>query len=228
MHTWHPKPASFMQAFSSARLWAGVWLALFVSISLSGCGFHLRGTDARGQLQATHLVLHEQAGVRPAIMRALTRQLEQAGVKVFTSEATAEPLPVSWQAAPSPTIWHIRLSATHYEVSSTAQRLGDVTAQLMRMQQPFEVYTLESKATQKTHGFASSDQALQANKATRLFMAKVNAYRDRTIQIDAFLASESEKREFQQSMSRELAQKIVNRLRQGQHSSTLDKTTTQP
>ena len=87
----------------------------------------------------------------------------------------------------------IQLSATQFESSRTSARLGDATSELIRMTQPFKAIDL------------TSGQEITSGKSS--------VYRDRQINTAVALASDSELRSIQKSMSEEIARQIVDRVR---------------
>ncbi|WP_029408157.1 LPS assembly lipoprotein LptE [Thiomicrorhabdus sp. Milos-T2] len=87
----------------------------------------------------------------------------------------------------------IQLNPTGYKATTTSTSSGDTTSQLLKMSQSFQVIDLQS--------------------GEKMLSATSEVYRDRTIIINAVLASDSELRSIQKSMSSELARQVLNRIR---------------
>jgi len=123
-----------LPSFSSHLLIGFLLLAL---LSLSGCGFHLRGLDSVGQSQFKTVQLQNVAGVRSEMLLAIRKQMALSGVEVVDSELKAEVI--------------ILLKPTFYKVSRTAYSgQGDVTGELLKMGQSFSaIWTLSGEELTK-------------------------------------------------------------------------------
>jgi len=154
-------------------------VTLILTQLLSGCGFQLRGYDTVGQVHFKTALLQNEAGVRSEVKLAIRKQLELSGVKIVSSESEAEVL--------------IRLRPTAYQVSRTAYSgLGDATAELLRMSQPFT--------------------AVWGLTGNVVVTGSVETYRDRQIETDALLAAEQELKDMRQSMAENLARQMMDRI----------------
>lgn len=101
-----------------------LFLTLFTTLFITGCGFHLRGMDSLGQLQFKTVFVQNESQARLEVQQALRKQLDLSGVQRVDSAQQAEVV--------------IRLQPTHYQVSRTAfSGQGDATAELLKMSQSF-------------------------------------------------------------------------------------------
>ncbi len=155
-----------------------VWLFL----TLTACGFHLRGLDANGQIRtlAFSSVKIESLGtVDGRLLQQLKQQLQAQGVRLVPSETQAQVL--------------LKLSATQFQRITTAKNgQGQVTAELLKLQQPFTLMAVVSGKVVE-QGVAVS-------------------YRDRSIDPNALLAAEREQASQQNLMRQEVVQQIMQRL----------------
>lgn len=113
---------------------ATILMVMFITATLSGCGFHLRGLDSIGDTQFKTVKLQSVAGVRPEVLQAMRSQLAQSGVKLVDSLAAAE--------------LQIVLQPTVYKANRTAYSgLGDTTAEFLRMEQSFSAIVVATEET---------------------------------------------------------------------------------
>ncbi len=112
----------------------GAWLTMIaLSMSLNGCGFHLKGTGPNAVAGFKSIKFESTDGVRSDILRALTQQLRSTDVKVVDNVAQAEVV--------------LRFSPTQYISSNTSiSGQGDAASQLIKMTQPIQV---QEVATEK-------------------------------------------------------------------------------
>ncbi len=67
------------------------WLAVIgLALSLTACGFHLKGTGPNAVAGFESIKFESTGGVRPDILRALKMQLTSSDVKVVDNAAQAE------------------------------------------------------------------------------------------------------------------------------------------
>lgn len=155
-----------------------VWLFL----TLTACGFHLRGLDANGQIRplAFSSVKIEPLGtVDGRLLQQLKQQLQAQGVRLVPSETQAQV--------------RLKLSATQFQRIITAKNgQGQVTAELLKLRQPFTLVAVVSGKVVE-QGVAMS-------------------YRDRSIDPNALLAAERELASQQNLMRQEVVQQIMQRL----------------
>jgi len=163
-------------------------IALLVS-QLSACGFHLRGTGSTGVLPFASVHIQQDAGVNQTLSMALQRQFSQSGVTVVGGvDDVADK--VSDKAVAQV---QLQLTKTGYTASQTsASGLGDSASEVIKMSQTFKLMDMSSEKT--------------------LSSGTVTAYRDRQINNSASLASDSELRSIQKSMSQQLARQIMDRI----------------
>lgn len=148
------------QAGGARVLVKGVFLmmALSLSLSLSACGFHLKGMGEAATATYQSIKVTQGPGVRSDITQALTRQLQSMGVKVVDNLGDAEVA--------------LNLQATQLNTSITARDVnGDVSGELLKMVQPFnaqEVATekevIDAKATAFRDRSVNAAQAQASNR----------------------------------------------------------------
>ena len=94
----------------------------------------------------------------------------------------------------------IQLMSTQIKATRTSSRLGDATSELMKLTQPFKVTNLTT--------------------GKMIVSGESVVYRDRKINITDALASNSELRSIQKSMSEQVASQIVERVRRAMIANT--------
>lgn len=100
--------------------------------SLSGCGFHLRGTGALANARYSTVVLHGLERVPAELASALKQQLQGLGVTVTESLADADVL--------------IELGAYQRQASRTAfSTTGETTAELIKLSQSFKAQRIDDE-----------------------------------------------------------------------------------
>ena len=152
---------------------AGIVIGLF--LTLAACGFHLRGLDQNGQIRPlafSTLKIEATEAVDGRLLQQIKQQL-------VASEAQAQAV--------------LKLSATQFQRITTAKDGdGDVTAELLKLQQPFALIAV------------ASGKAVVQGAAV--------SYRDRSIDPDALLAAERELASQKTLMRQEVVQQILQRL----------------
>jgi LPS-assembly lipoprotein len=110
------------------------WLVVIgLALSLTACGFHLKGTGPNAVAGFESIKFESTGGVRPDILRALKMQLTSTDVKVVDNAAQAEVI--------------LRFSPTQYTTSRTSiSGQGDAASELIKMAQPIHV---QEVATEK-------------------------------------------------------------------------------
>ncbi|GAB6034001.1 LPS-assembly lipoprotein LptE [Galenea microaerophila] len=159
---------------------AGIVIGLF--LTLAACGFHLRGLDQNGQIRPlafSTLKIEATEAVDGRLLQQFKQRLVAQGVQLVASEAQAQAV--------------LKLSATQFQRITTAKDgNGDVTAELLKLQQPFALIAVASGKT-VVQGAAVS-------------------YRDRSIDPNALLAAERELASQKTLMRQEVVQQILQRL----------------
>ncbi|GEM_PF-1807732 len=160
-------------------------LALFLSVvilSLSACGFHLRGYTESGEVKPlpfSTLKVDALGSVDSRLLQMLKQQLTAQGVRLVESEADAQAV--------------LRLTATQFQRIATAKNgQGQVTSELLKMQQAF---TLVDEQSGKV-----------------LLQGVAMSYRDRNINPQALLAAERELASLKTLMRQEVVQQLMGRL----------------
>jgi len=105
----------------------GKWISIaLLALSVSACGFHLKGMGSNSKPTFKSIYFAQTAGVRADILQTL-KQLLKASDVILAQSAQAAALSLS-------------LSATGYEVSRTSlSGQGDTTSELLKMSQSFTV-----------------------------------------------------------------------------------------
>ena len=172
-------------------------IVLLLSIGLSGCGFHLKGQSgvsqaitqqAQGYWQNHRLFLHSSVGQSVQGQRIL-QQLDAFGINYQQAEVST----VSKQSEQinAADLW-LDLPAVNFQARQTAQSaLGSTTAEILVMKQSYKLFDHHGKV---------------------LTSGVVTTQRDRQVNPQALLASDSEKQAFLDDMSLELAEQLVQRL----------------
>lgn len=119
----------------SSQAWSVLmtkWLLLsVVVVSVSACGFHLKGMGPNAKASFQSIYLAQTTGVRADVLKIFKDLLKASDVQLLNSEQAAE-LSVS-------------LSPTIYEVSRTSMSgQGDTTSELLKMSQTVSVQQVES------------------------------------------------------------------------------------
>jgi len=159
----------------------GFWfvLTLFVSFSLSGCGFHLKGMNQSLDTNYQTVKL-EQAHLADVLVQAsVRRQFEAMDVRLVNSLADADLV--------------LSFSETQFTTSITGRTgQGDVSSQLLKMSQPFEVTNV---ATDKV-----------------VLRATVISFRDHVVNTGLLQASTRELRMIKRQMSADIALKMLTQI----------------
>lgn len=110
-----------------------VFAILGLVLTVSACGFHLKGVGKNAVATFKSIELTHTDGVRADVLRSLEQQLKASNVKIVNNMADAE-IVLSFQP-------------TGYVVSRTSiSGKGDATSELIKMTQPIRV---EEVATEK-------------------------------------------------------------------------------
>ncbi|MDG4811715.1 LPS assembly lipoprotein LptE [Hydrogenovibrio sp. 3SP14C1] len=110
-----------------------VFAILGLVLTLTACGFHLKGVGKNAVATFKSIELVNTDGVRADVLRSLEQQLKASNVKIVNNMAEAE-IVLSFQP-------------TGYTVSRTSiSGQGDASSELIKMMQPIRV---EEVATEK-------------------------------------------------------------------------------
>jgi len=108
-------------------------LITLITILVSGCGFHLKGTGEMGALNVKRIQVVAGKGVRPDVQLALKSMIKQSGIELVDRLEAAE--------------MQVVLQPSLYRATRTAfSGLGDTTAEYLVMKQGF---TATSVATEQ-------------------------------------------------------------------------------
>lgn len=172
-------------------------VVLLLSIGLSGCGFHLKGQSgvsqaitqqAQSYWQNHRLFMSSSVG-QSVQGQHILQQLDAFGINYQQAEVST----VSKQSEQinADNLW-LDLPAVNFQTRQTAQSaLGSTTAEILVMKQSYKLFDHHGKV---------------------LTSGVVTTQRDRQVNPQALLASDSEKQAFLDDMSLELAEQLVQRL----------------
>ncbi|WP_130538025.1 hypothetical protein [Thiomicrorhabdus indica] len=175
-----------------------VLMVLSLSIGLSGCGFHLKGQSGISQAitQQAHdywqnhrLLIHASAA-QSKQGQAILLQLDafEVNYQLVDSKESASQ---KFEENHSDNVW-LEVPPVNFQSRQTAQSaLGSTTAEILVLKQSYQLFDHHGKV---------------------LTSGTVTTQRDRQVNPQALLASDSEKQAFLDDMSWELAEQLVQRL----------------
>ena len=188
-------------------------VVLLLSIGLSGCGFHLKGQSGVSQAitqQAQGYWQHHRLFIESSVGQALQgqrilQQLNAFGINYQLIDANA--IAEKFEQISSENLW-LELPEGDFQTRQTAQSaLGTTTAEILLMKQSYKLINHHGKV---------------------LTSGVVTTQRDRQVNPQALLASDSEKQVFLDDMSLELAQQLAQRLNAYAAMQTQSQTTVKP